>query len=251
MKVCFASIDIEPDFAKEGNFKGVENLRQVLDIFEKNNISATLFVTGEVLEKYIDKLKEWSENYEIACHSFSHKFWDELSLQERKGEIERFAELYRKIFNQSPKGFRAPSHIIDEQGLQLLQNEGFLYDSSVVPHYPFFKKYRGYKRKAPQIPYFPDFKDCRKGGKMEILEIPVTGIFSVPLAGTWISKLPLIFYKFLFRISNPVFLTLNLHSWDSLDSKLLEKIEEILKILREEKYKFLSGIEIYELFSKN
>lgn len=242
-KVCFVSVDVESYFPKGESFQGVENLDKILSIFKKYNILATLFVTGKVLGKYGDLVKAWSKNYEIACHSFSHRFWDTLNLAERKEEIENFFALYKTIFDKRPIGFRAPSHLIDEDGFKLLKEKGFLYDSSIIPHYPFLKNYRGYKGKAPTLPYWLSKK---------LLEIPVTGqIFGIPLAGTWISKMPLFVYNFLFLISSPVFLTFNLHSWDSLNFKLLEKIEEILKLLKNKNYRFLTGEQIYASISKN
>lgn len=267
-KICFCSIDVEGDFGKNESFEGIDNLEKILDIFKKHNISATLFVTGNVLENYIENVRGWGNYYEIACHSYSHRFWDSLDEKERREELEKFINLYQKIFNKNPIGFRAPSHIIDDEGLKLLEEKGFLYDSSILPHYPFFKKYRGYKKKAPLLPYWQNIVnshgpiciperspkgEARLGcSHAKVLEIPVTGqIFGIPLVGTWISKLPFFVYKFLFKIKNPDFLTFNLHSWDSLNFKLLEKIEKILKLLKDKNYQFLNGEQIYEQISKN
>lgn len=244
MKTCFTSIDVEDG--------GVENLDKILDIFKKNNISVTLFITGEVLKRYGNLVKKWGNEYEIACHSFSHRFWTPpsrhpLNFEERKKELEDFIDIYQRIFNEKPKGFRAPSHLIDEEGMELLENQGFLYDSSIVPHYPFFKEYRGFKGKAPLLPYQPSIKNCREKGEMKILEIPVTGqIFGIPLAGTWIKKLPPFFYRILFTAHNPTFITLSLHSWDTLNPQVFRKLEKILKILKNKKYQFLNGEQIYK-----
>lgn len=243
IKICFVSIDVESDFATGQTFEGVANLDKILKIFEKDNLPVTLFVVGNVLERYAQQFKQWKNSYEIASHSFSHRFWNNLRESEREEELEKFINLYQKVFNQNPKGFRAPSHVIDEKGLQLLKKKGFLYDSSIVPDYPFFKRYRGYRKKETAQPNW-------RGEKF--LEIPVSGqIFGVPIAGTWISKLPFFVYQFLFLISQPKFLTFSLHSWDSLNSKLLIKIEAMLTLLKAKNYQFLSGEQIYELFSKN
>jgi len=250
MKICFISIDIESDLAKPQGFEGVESLDRIFNIFKKHNVSATLFVTGSVFQRYEEKIKSWSKTYEIGSHSFSHKFWHDLNNEERRKELDKFISLYKRIFNTNPYGFRAPSHVIDEQGLKFVQ-ESFLYDSSVVPHYPFLKSYRGYRGKAPEQPYFPDKENYKRKGGMKILEIPVSGILSVPLAGAWISKLPFFIYEILFRIKNPEFLSLSLHSWDSLDNKLIIKLEKLLKLLKSKEYVFLSGKQVYDQFSKN
>lgn len=233
MKICFVSIDVEHDLGEEPReFKGVENLDKILEIFKKYNISATLFITGEVLERYNNLAKEWARDYEISCHSFTHRYWNTLNSQEKKQELTDFINLYQKTFQKSPKGFRAPSHLIDEEGMELLEDQGFLYDSSVVPHYPFFKKYRGYKGKAPLLPYY--------SREMRILEIPVRGqIFGIPLVGAWITKLPFLFYKILFFIHCPEFITLNIHSWDK-----LKNFEKTIRLLKNKHYQFLNGEQI-------
>ncbi len=255
-KVCFVSIDAESDFARQSDFKGVEKINRILTLFRKHNIPSTIFATGLVLKKYAEDVKEWSEECEIACHGLSHKFWNALEEEERREELERFISLYQEHFGRNPKGFRAPSHLIDEKAMCLLQDNKFLYDSSVVPNYPLLKKYRGYEGRAPSLPYFPDRKNCRKEGDMKILEIPVTGLaLGVPLAGTWIGKSPLWAYSLLLKAAAPDFLTLSLHSWDSLNKEVLAKTEEVLGIIKEKGYTFLTGEKIYlnhdELFSKN
>lgn len=244
MRICFVSIDVEKDREKDG-FEGVENLDAVLKSLKENKIAATLFVSGEVLEKYQVKFKDLSQNFEIASHSFTHRFWDTIPSQERENELDKFINLYWGIFGFLPKGFRAPSHIIDSQALGLLEKKGFLYDSSVLPHYPFFKKYPGYKGKALLFPYHPSFAHYRKEGEMKIVEIPVAGqLFGIPLAGIWLRKLPFFIYKAIFFLYSPLFLVLNLHSFDVLESGFLEKLGKILNLLKEKNYQFLKGEEI-------
>lgn len=233
IKTCFSSVDIEQDL--EGNaFRGVENLDKILGIFKKYGISATLFVTGEVLQKYPAQFQELALSYEIACHGFTHRFWNTLGVSERQKELDDFINLYQGIFQKAPKGFRAPSHVIDKRGIELLDEKGFLYDSSIVPHYPPFKKYRGYRSRAPLSPY-------RFEG-MNILEIPVSGqVCGLPLAGAWISSLPTRLYDILFMFHKPNFITLNMHSWDVLKPGFAGKLEETIKILKKKNYQFLNS----------
>lgn len=245
-KICFASIDIEHDRGEgERKFSGVENLDKILNIFKKHGVAATLFVTGECLEKYSGLVKEWSKDFEIACHSFTHRFWNTLSFEERKKELDDFIFLYQNIFGAKPISFRAPSHIIDQEGIKLLEAKGFLYDSSVVPHYPFFRKYRGFKGRAPLLPYHPSLDNLRQKEDMKILEIPVRGqVFGIPLAGAWIGRLPLLFYKILFEVYCPNFLTLSLHSWDALNKECLKNLDKVLNLLKKKNYQFLNGKQI-------
>lgn len=240
-KICFVSLDLEDG--------GEEKLEKILNLFQKFEASATLFVTGRLLERYSQLIKKWANFYEIASHSYTHRFWNTLSLEEKERELENFIDLYQKIFGKKPRGFRAPSHLIDEEGLKLLIEKGFFYDSSVVSHYPFFKKYRGYQGKAPLLPYWPSSQNIRQAltdslsqSERRILEIPLRGqILGIPLVGAWITKLPFWFYKILFFIYSPPFLTLSWHSWDS-----LKNLDKILFLLKKKNYQFLNGEEIYQ-----
>ena len=224
-RICFVSVDVEHP---------IGNLNQILEIFRKNSIQATLFVTGKVLEQYPDFFKNLRADYEIACHSVTHRFWNTLDKEERKKELDDFISLYQSIFDGKPAGFRAPSHIMDEHGLEILEEKGFLYDSSIVPHYPPFKKYRGYRGRSPLLPHYPKNR--------KILEIPVRGqVFGIPLAGVWMSKLPVLFYKVMFLFYCPKFITLSIHSWDK-----FENLEKIIRLLISKRYKFINGAEIYQ-----
>lgn len=245
-KVCFVSVDVEHDVGTGANkkFHGVEEMGKILGIFKKFGVPLTLFVTGDVLERYSDEGKRWAEEYEIASHSYSHRFFNELSVREREEDTRQFLELYKSIFHSHPSGFRAPSHIIDTEAMKILEEYGFMYDSSVVPHYPPFKKYRGYKTRAPREPY-------RTGN---IVEIPVSGqIFGLPLAGAWIAGLPFLLYKVLFTLYAPDFVTLSMHSWDGLeDQTFYNKLEKVLLMVKQKRYIFKKGVEIANGFvSKN
>lgn len=266
-KICFVSVDVEDDFSKpsrnlnQRTWEGVKNLDKVLGIFERHNVSANLFITGQTMERFPELVMKWSKDYEIACHSFTHSFWNNLNFKQRQKELRDFAKLYKEILKKSVRGFRAPSHIIDEEGIKLLQDMGFLYDSSIVPHYLFFNKYRGYKKRAPLSPYYPSRANCRKKGNMKILEIPVSGfILGIPLWGSWLKHIPLINYKNLLKVHSPEFLTLSMHSWDVVyfkgkifknsATKFQKILEKIILLLEKQNYSFLNGKQILENFKK-
>ncbi len=243
-KICFLSVDVEPDLLTR-QFQGVEQLDKLLAIFKSAGVSASLFITGQALEKYPEKVKQWAKDFEIGCHSYSHTFGKIEAIQSR--------DIFTRLFNKKPTGFRAPSHIIDEAGLKELEQSGFLYDSSVLPHYPFFKKYRGFLGKAPKLPYWPSSRNCRQpgsqGSKIRVLEIPVTGqILGIPLVGTWLRVLPFLFFQLLFFFFKPKFIVLTFHSWDSLSPKTLTKAVKIIKLLGRH-YHFKTGQQIYAKFS--
>lgn len=253
------SVDVEEDLNQK-TFCGVENLDKLLNIFDKFGINATLFATGLVLEKYPDLIVKWSKKHEIGCHGYYHVPLCELSISERKKQLEDFCELYENILGEKPKGFRAVQHTIDNTQLKLLEKFGFEYDSSVVPRYLPIKKYVGYKGRAQTEPYYPDYANYKEKGNMEILEIPVTPlIFGIPLYGTWIRVFCPNFYKFLLVLKKPEFINLAMHPWDALEhkgafsknsgEKFLGYLDAIFETLSKN-YKFKSGEEILRICQK-
>jgi len=255
-KICFVSCDVEHDVGSDAakTFRGVERMEEILDVLSQFEISSTLFVTGEVLERYADLSLDWAGRHEIACHSYSHIFFNLLNKTDIREDLDRYLEVYKKVFGKRPYGFRAPSHIVESFTIRVLDDLGFLYDSSVVPHYPFFKKYRGYMGVAPKTPYNPSDIAYRKEGDSDIVELPVSGhLGGLPLAGAWVRGVPFWVYNLLFNTHCPRYISFSFHSWDMIyDDSFLDKLYKILKLLKVRGYQFRNGEEIaHEYISKN
>jgi len=257
MKTCFLSIDVEKRENQEIEpFEGAKKLDNILDIFRKYQVKATLFVTGEVLEHQPDLVKKWAEDFEIGCHDYYHVSLDKVDILGMEKQIKDFIGLYKNIFNRTPKGFRAPRNIINNEHFEILERHEFLYDSSVLPRYPLgIKHYAGYRGRAPIKPYWPSKNDYRKCGDLKIFEIPEAPVFfNIPLVGTWLRKLGVKFFKFLFYFKKPDFISLSMHSWDGVkfegrSSKnsgpvYLQQLDEIMGFLKRIGYEFKSGEEI-------
>lgn len=258
MKICFVSIDVEEDPCRDNHltFRGVENLPKILAIFKKYNISATLFVTGETLIRYQEDFTRYANDFEIASHNFQHQPLFNLSESQRVEQLEKFVSSYRQIFQKNPLGFRAPRHSIDNLQIDLLEKQGFQYDSSVMASYLPGLKYAGYQGPAPQEPYFPDLQNYRHKGQRKILEIPVTNLWGgISLYGTWVRYFPASFFACLLKIKKPKLLSLAMHSWDGVafEGRLsknsgqvfLQRLEKIIKLLKNNGYQFSSGQQIY------
>jgi peptidoglycan/xylan/chitin deacetylase (PgdA/CDA1 family) len=264
MKTCFLSIDVEKRENQEIEpFEGVKRLDNFLDIFRKYRAKATLFVTGEVLEHQTDLVKKWANEFEIGCHDYYHVSLDKVDALGAEKQIKDFIDLYRNVFNRTPKGFRAPRNIINNEHFEILGRHEFLYDSSVLPRYPLgIKHYAGYRGRAPIKPYWPDKSNYRKRGSStapstsnRLLEIPEAPVFSgIPLMGTWLRKLGVKFFKFLFYFKKPDFISLSMHSWDGVKFEgrssrnsgpvYLKQLEEMMGFLRKIGYEFKSGEQI-------
>ena len=269
MKICFLSIDVEKhENQKDQPFEGVDNLDNILNIFKKHKANATLFVAGEILEYCPDLVKKWSKDFEVSCHNYWYVALDKINLPERERQIRDFVNLYKNILGYPPKGFRAPRNVIDNNQFPILERYGFLYDSSVLPRYPWpIKLYAGYRGRAPIFPYYPNINNYRKKGEMKILEIPESPIsFSLPMihipfVATWLRKWGVKVFKILLKSRKQDYLSFSMHSWDSVkfvgkshknSGKIfLRQLDEILGFLKKIGYEFKSGEQIYEEMAKN
>jgi polysaccharide deacetylase family protein (PEP-CTERM system associated) len=113
------------------------NTCRLLDLFEATDTNATFFVLGWVAERHPTLVREIHERgHEIACHGYSHKLVYEQSPEEFRDETRKSRRILEDITGQSVEGYRAASYSITPQSLwalDILCEEGFVYDSSIFP----------------------------------------------------------------------------------------------------------------------
>jgi len=240
-KIAF-TVDVEKDFHKE-SYANLKNLSKLSKTLKARNIKATFFATSDCLEKYPGIFKKLrKEGHEVALHGYLHERWDVLSLEEREERLHKAIAVYRGVFNENPKGFRAPQFSADFELVKLLNKMHFAYDSSLV-QFPLF-----------QAIFFPSrlglyLRQCFirpniRGSKMRIWEIFVSS-FVLPTSAFSLRKLPrwlfwiLHEFAYLYRKKNwVIFLS---HSYE-FDKAGLERIESYL-----EKYKNASFVRMEDL----
>lgn len=112
-------------------------LPRLSELFAREGVKATFFAIGSDLEHgpsraALDTLAR--DGHEIANHSYSH-FYD-LTRRARgvvAGDIERGAAAIERATGKRPVGFRAPGYTITDETFEILEAQGYLYDSSVFP----------------------------------------------------------------------------------------------------------------------
>jgi len=130
MKIAI-TVDVEND--PIGNlYLGVKKgLPQILKVFEKNEITATFFITGDILDKFPDLIKKISKKNEIAIHgTYQHIRLNKFEPNKLK-EIIEIKKKIEKLTDKPVYGFRAPFLDIDLRYPIILKNFGFKYDSSI------------------------------------------------------------------------------------------------------------------------
>lgn len=212
MKTITLSIDFETDWG--GRAKTCYGIKQampaVLDMLERKGIKATIFVSGVCIEDNKDIIKRIIDcGHEIACHGFSHKSFADMSQDQIVSELRLWKDTLKKISWYEAVGFRAPQFRTSEALYRALKDEGFIYDSSVVPSkMPF----RYNNKAAASEPYM-----LQDG----LLEIPVSliPIVRLPKGLLWANLMGPGLYKRLASLADESHVTMYMHPFDLLRTK--------------------------------
>lgn len=113
------------------------NTDRLLEIFDRAGVSATFFVLGWVAERFPALVRRIAANgHEVGSHGFDHRLVYAMTPAQFRADLRRSRAALEGAIGQGVRGYRAPSFSItaDAQwALDVLIEEGFLYDSSIFP----------------------------------------------------------------------------------------------------------------------
>lgn len=154
----------------------------LLSLMDRHDVRCTCFVLGWVAERHPEVVERIHAcGHEVATHGYSHTKVYDLKPEEFREEIRRSKGLLEDITGEPVRGYRAPYFTVTRQSLwalDVLVEEGILYDSSIHPVY-------NYRYGIPDADRTPGTVLAPEHG--EILEIPVStypvGGFNLPVGG--------------------------------------------------------------------
>lgn len=113
------------------------NTVRILEILHHHGVKATFFILGWVAEFFPGVVREIAgAGHEVACHSYKHRLVYHLTPAEFREDIRRSKGILEDLTGKHVVGYRAPSYSIVRESLwalDILAEEGFLYDSSIFP----------------------------------------------------------------------------------------------------------------------
>jgi polysaccharide deacetylase family protein (PEP-CTERM system associated) len=157
----------------------IESTSRLLAILAETGVRATFFVLGSVAQEVPDLVRAIAEGgHEIACHSYNHRQVFRQTPAEFALDVERSVKLIEQASQARVLGYRAPACSIGAGQLwafNILADQGFLYDSSIMPvRTPLYGD-----GKAPRFPH--------QVAAGRLLEIPLAtlniGGWRFPMAG--------------------------------------------------------------------
>jgi polysaccharide deacetylase family protein (PEP-CTERM system associated) len=115
----------------------VANTRRSLDLCDEYGAKATYFILGWVARKFPELVREIHvRGHELACHSFWHRPVYSLTPEVFRQDLLEARDAIQQVSGATVLGYRAPSWSITAKSLwalDILAEEGFLYDSSIFP----------------------------------------------------------------------------------------------------------------------
>ncbi|HEY2052010.1 MAG TPA: polysaccharide deacetylase [Caulobacteraceae bacterium] len=121
-----------PTMLSRGDF-GVVGAARILDLLKRHSIRSTWFIPGHTIETYPDSCRAVVEaGHEIAHHGWTHRVPASLTREEEAAELERGNAAIEAITGRRARGYRSPAWDLSPWSIDLLLEQGFLYDSSLM-----------------------------------------------------------------------------------------------------------------------
>lgn len=183
-----------------GSQKGLEAL---LDCCDRRHIKATVFFAGRFAQAYPDLVRDCHRRgHQLGTHGWAHGGLEKdedfrtAGYEQQRQWIRWATEAVEQAAGVRPVIFRAPNLWIGETTLRVLEEEGYLYDSSV----PARRFDLGFGRVhylkyfwAPSGPYRPSETDLSTCGGSAITEMPPSAcMFPVNMATLRVLGLPIL-----------------------------------------------------------
>jgi peptidoglycan/xylan/chitin deacetylase (PgdA/CDA1 family) len=116
-----------------GEFGARIGIPRILDLLEREAIPATWFMPGHTLDTFPEATEAiLAHGDELACHGWFHEDFSELKVDAQRDILARSVELVTRLTGAPPAGFRAPYWALAPRTLVLVEEAGYLYDSSLM-----------------------------------------------------------------------------------------------------------------------
>ena len=222
-------------------------LPRLLELFDRYQLKSTLFVVGSDAKAGSlsrARLQEAAQaGHELGNHSFSHPY--DLARQPRsliEREIADCHAVLRSLHPQGrpPLGFRAPGYELSPDLWDVVEAQGYRYDTSLMPCPPYYLAkllamgviaLRGQQSASviskpqsqlgPTQPYRPDPQQPWRRGQAGMVELPVavTPLLRLPVIGTFLLLSPHLRSLLLSGMERQPFFNLELHGIDLIDAE--------------------------------
>jgi peptidoglycan/xylan/chitin deacetylase (PgdA/CDA1 family) len=123
-----------PTPVSRGEF-GAVGVPRILTLLAERKILATWFIPGVVIETYPNLCKRIADaGHEIGHHGWTHDTPASMTRAEEHDALRRGNKSIENVSGQRARGYRSPAWDLSPHSIELLLDEGFVYDSSMMGH---------------------------------------------------------------------------------------------------------------------
>ena len=158
---------LSPAYMSRGEFGAEVGAPRLLELFKKYNIKTSWFIPGHTADTFPDICKEvLAAGHEVGCHGYVHENPTKSAYEQESKVLKMALESLDKIGAPKPVTYRSPYWDFSPNTIRILEENGFLYDSSLMgndlhPYYP-----------RPVTPHSDRANEF--GEPSKILELPVS-----------------------------------------------------------------------------
>jgi peptidoglycan/xylan/chitin deacetylase (PgdA/CDA1 family) len=106
---------------------------RILRIYKELGLKQTFFYPAWCMETYPELVEQILEGgHEIAHHGYLHENANQLTLEDERAWLRRSIEIIERMTGRRPRGYRAPVYNYSRHTTDLLAEEGFLYDATLM-----------------------------------------------------------------------------------------------------------------------
>jgi len=178
----FSEYDDVGEFLREWNEEYdylTEPTHRTLDLLDTFGITATFFIVADVVDHYPGLVKSIAERgHEIGCHGLHHECTIDpdtkeprFSREEYANHLSRAKQKLEAASGKKVSGYRAPAAYVAGWVIDVLEEVGFNYDSSVSQN-SLYNKTDQELGEVETIPYTPKRGTLTPGGDRDVIEIP-------------------------------------------------------------------------------
>lgn len=121
-----------PSLMSHQRYGPVTGVPRLLALLAERGLRATFFVPGATAERHPDAVRAIVEaGHEVAHHGFEHESLLGRSREEELDILRRGLDALERVAGVRPRGYRAPWWELGAHTLALLEELGFVYDSSL------------------------------------------------------------------------------------------------------------------------
>lgn len=132
LSVWFGFEHTTPAMLNRGEYGARVGVPRVLDLLDRHSVRATFFVPGHTIDSFPRETEAILERgHELAHHSYAHVDPSQQSPGEERADMERALTALDRL-GVRPLGYRSPSADLSSVTLELVEEHGFVYDSSLM-----------------------------------------------------------------------------------------------------------------------